>query len=534
MSHRKEQGLLLRWISAITAILLLVGLSPQQAAAADVWQVYKEAQRLENNGQYTKAIAKYNQTLPSFLAKGEYGNAGGMHRRIGDNYVKLGDYDAAVANWDKESEYYLKAGRKQDSIAVRVKADKLRSKVSLYYETSAGRVGNTNFHGAVMEPKNGALLGAYTERDENTHGSGKFYTDGFPALTGKNHAAYLLYFSYGMKLSSIETHIREAKKKGTGLEIAIQPLSGLGVVQDDDYLRQLAKDMAAADIPILLRFANEMNGKWVPWYTTPEIYKEKFRLVANVMHQEAKGKVAMVWAPGSEPEDTIDSYYPGDAYVDWIGVSLYSIYNPVNDPLGQGLDRTSHVDKLAGIYNTYASRKPIFIAEGGISYMYPEKMQDKTGWAVYKLKEFYGTLPMLYPKVKAVFWFNSNYDASRVKYYQLSANAALLQAYKDAVSSPYYLGAFGEESKIAYLPVGWSTVPAATLKLGGYVKTWSPTLAKVTYDIGGKTVGTASAPPWKVNVDFSPYKGKTIDITVKAFDGAGKLATKKVIKTTVQ
>ncbi len=71
------------------------------------------------------------------------------------------------------------------------------------------------------------------------------------------------------------------------------------------------------------------------------------------------------------------------------------------------------LEKVATIYKLYAARKPVFISEGGVAYMYPEKKQDKTDWAVYKTNVFYASLPMLYPKVDS---------SNRIKYYMLSAN----------------------------------------------------------------------------------------------------------------
>lgn len=532
----QRENLLRRGIPLLCVLgLLFTCLFPQPAAASSVWTIYNEAQKLESKGQHEAAIAKYKQTIPMFVKNKEYGNAGGMHRRIAEIMVKLKRYDEAVEQWDQEATYYEKAGRVQDSIAVKNKANKLRSTVKLYVETQAAIKPASKL--APLEPANGALLGAYAEQDPIVHNpsNGKpFYTDQFPVETGKKHAAYLLYFTYGQPLSVIQSHINKAKENGTAIELGLQPLNGMGQVKDDAYLRQLAKDAANAGVPIFIRFANEMNGKWVPWYTTPAVYKQKFQLVAKVFHQEAPDNVAMVWAPNSEPENTINDYYPGDAYVDWVGVSVYSIFNPTDDPLQLGQDRSSHIEKLDTIYRLYAARKPIMISEGAVSYMYPEKRIDKTDWASYRLRELYSTLPMLYPKVKAVFWFDANTDGSRIKYYQLTANQKLLQAYKQSIASPYYLESIGDSSTLAYKAVAGSTVAPAKQQLSGYVKTWSPTVASVKYYIAGREAGSAAAPPWTAAIDFAPYRGKKIDIVVKAFDSSGGLITRKVVTTTVQ
>ncbi|MFD2614929.1 glycoside hydrolase family 26 protein [Paenibacillus gansuensis] len=523
-------------IAAVLAgtMVALASMMPAAVSAETVWDSYNQAVKLETKKDYTGAINKYKTAVPQFLAKKEYGNAGQMHRRIGENYVKLGNYDKAVENWDLESSYYAKVGRTQDSIAVKYKANRLRSSASLYYETAVEPSGGKL---ALLEPANGVLLGAYAEQDPAVHNpkNGKpFYTEQFPILTGKHHAGYLIYFTYGQPLSVIRTHIAKAKANGAALQIGLQPLKGIDEVKDDAYLHQFAKDLKEAGIPFFLRFANEMNGKWVPWYSTPKQYIEKFRIVADVVHQEAPDNVAMVYAPNPEPENTIQDYYPGDAYVDWVGISLYSIFNPKDDPLKLGEDRTSHLGKLDAVYKLFANRKPIMISEGAISYMYPEKMLDKSDWAVYKVHELYGTLPLLYPKIKANFWFDTNHDAARIKYYQLSANARLLQAYKDVIASPYYLGAVGDESSIAYRPMAVGSVPAAKLKVAGYVKTWAPVLSRVTYEINGRKVGEAQLPPWRTDIDFAAYAGKNVAVVVKAYGPSGSLVTTNTVKVTVQ
>ena len=369
----------------------------------------------------------------------------------------------------------------------------------------------------------------------NPQNAKPFYSDAFPEMTGKKHAAYLLYFKYGDSFTKLATHIEYARKNGTALEIRLQPLKGLSEVNDDTYLRQLARDVAAADIPIFMRFANEMNGDWVPWFEKdPKKYIEKFRLVSKVFHEEAPNNVAMVWSPDRLPDYNINDYYPGDDAVDWVGVSLYSIFNPSTDPLKQNEDRSSHVEKFATIYKLYAARKPVFISEGGVAYMYPEKKQDKTDWAVYKTNEFYASLPMLYPKVKAVFWFDSNHDSSnRIKYYMLSANQKLLNAYKQSIANPFYLSSIGDESPVAYKPINNQTVEASVQKVSAYVKTWSATLSKVVYEIGGKPAAAVTQLPWTAAINFAPYKGKKIVVVIKAYN-QNKLVTTQNVSVTVK
>ena len=152
------------------------------------------------------------------------------------------------------------------------------------------------------------------------------------------------------------------------------------------------------------------------------------------------------------------------------------------------------------------------------------------------MKEFYSTLPMVYPKVKAVFWFDSNHDSSaRNKYYLLSANQRLLDGYEKSISNPFYLSGVGDESPVAYKPVSAASgVEPSAQRISAYVKTWSPTLAKVTYSIGGKTVATATSLPWTAGIDFTPYRGKKIQVEMKAYDSKNTLITTQKVPVSVK
>jgi beta-mannanase len=119
--------------------------------------------------------------------------------------------------------------------------------------------------------------------------------------------------------------------EGNAVQIAFEPNGGLSAVEDGEYIRKWARDARESGAPILLRWACEMNGNWVAWHGNPELYKEKFRLIAGIMKEEAPN-VAMVWAPNDIPHVPgnplydIHGYYPGDEYTDWVGIDFYGVY----------------------------------------------------------------------------------------------------------------------------------------------------------------------------------------------------------------
>jgi hypothetical protein len=98
----------------------------------------------------------------------------------------------------------------------------------------------------------------------------------------------------------------------------------------DGYIREFADGIKALGYPVALRFAHEMNGFWYPWSTNvngnkPGDYVKAWRHVHDIFAAAGATNVVWVWSPnvayaGSTKLSTL---YPGDAYVDWIGLSGY-------------------------------------------------------------------------------------------------------------------------------------------------------------------------------------------------------------------
>ncbi|MGM0375752.1 MAG: glycosyl hydrolase [Bacteroidota bacterium] len=76
--------------------------------------------------------------------------------------------------------------------------------------------------------------------------------------------------------------------------------------------------------PVVFRLFHEMNGGWFWWGTeasqhSPELYKDFFRLTVDYL-KEHSNLVLFSWSP-NHPFNT--DYYPGNAYVDVVGVDMY-------------------------------------------------------------------------------------------------------------------------------------------------------------------------------------------------------------------
>lgn len=290
---------------------------------------------------------------------------------------------------------------------------------------------------AKFEPAVGCYVGAFIELDYNVQGTNGADIEKFEDLTKKKHASYFTYVGYGRPFP--RDWVEKVKKAGAAPQIAFEPNNGLEEVQDDAYLRAWAKDAARAQCPIFLRWASEMNGPWCVWHKDPAQYIEKFRLLTQVMREEAPN-VAMVWTPFAEPQRLIAQFYPGDEWVDWIGMNIYSVYVNNGDPTRPAFDKDP-VTWLKFLYDNYPN-KPIHISEFAATLRCKGSGdKDTVDFAIEKMTRFYTAIKDEFPRVKSVNWFC--WDTIRGKkannnYSFLSDGRALL-AYRNLVSSDYFL-----------------------------------------------------------------------------------------------
>jgi mannan endo-1,4-beta-mannosidase len=139
----------------------------------------------------------------------------------------------------------------------------------------------------------------------------------------------------------------------------------------DAYIRASADLIKTLNCPIAIRLDQEVNGDWYPWaINTPGMnnsaadYVAMWRHVWQIFASEGVTNVLWVWSPNvqslSHPNlPDLSASYPGDSYVDWVGVDGY-IYNNPNETFYQLFQPT--VDQL----KTFVDDKPWIVAECGV------------------------------------------------------------------------------------------------------------------------------------------------------------------------
>jgi mannan endo-1,4-beta-mannosidase len=97
----------------------------------------------------------------------------------------------------------------------------------------------------------------------------------------------------------------------------------------DAYITQFGRAVRALNLPVVISFGHEMNGNWYPWgvgQTSAADFVAAWRHIHNLFTAAGASNVIWLWNPNvisALPQVQLQPYYPGDAYVDWVGVTGY-------------------------------------------------------------------------------------------------------------------------------------------------------------------------------------------------------------------
>lgn len=151
-----------------------------------------------------------------------------------------------------------------------------------------------------------------------------------------------------------------------GRDQSLYSLASIAAGQHDPDLSRWGTQLSAWPYPILLRFAQEMNGTWYPWSigvngNTSEDYRAAWSRMHSVISGQAP-EVRFVWAPNAITEGTRDftDCYPGAEVVDYLGLDGYN-WGPIPGHQWQSAAKlfSNSLEALGRL------RQPILISEVG-------------------------------------------------------------------------------------------------------------------------------------------------------------------------
>ncbi|GAA2848397.1 hypothetical protein Acy02nite_02010 [Actinoplanes cyaneus] len=218
----------------------------------------------------------------------------------------------------------------------------------------------------------------------------------------------------------------------------------------DGYITARAREFAAVRLPILVRWAHEFNGNWYPWGIAnngadPSRYVRAYRHVHDLVEAAGARNVQWVWAfnNGSSPDEAYNdpaAAYPGDDYVDWVGIDGYNWgFGPSWDPAGDhwtSFDAT--FDAAYAKARAVAPDRPVMLGE----FASGEDGGDKAQW----LRDLNTTLATgAYPELKLLTYF----DVIKEEAWSPSSSPAALAAFTSWVHQRYMSGQGHQLARVA-------------------------------------------------------------------------------------
>jgi beta-mannanase len=210
------------------------------------------------------------------------------------------------------------------------------------------------------------------------------------------------------------------------------PLSQIAAGDYDGYITASAQLAAAWKGTVFIRFAHEMNlpgslfGNGIAGQT-PADYIAAWRHVVTIFRDNGATNVQWVWSPNvyCNGQCPFTQFYPGDSYVNWVGLDGYNYGPSLNNPW------TSLLNIFQGSYAaiTALTKKPLMIAETASA----ETGGSKAAWIT---QGFLTDIPTYLPRVRAVVWFNRVKETD----WRVNSSATSLAAWEAVVSSPLYAG----------------------------------------------------------------------------------------------
>ena len=184
----------------------------------------------------------------------------------------------------------------------------------------------------------------------------------------------------------------------------------------DKYILDFVRILKSYDKPVFLRFGHEFDNPQYPWSqvgdNSPAEFIAAWKHLHSVIKSEGANKIILVWNPWKA--ETMADYYPGDDYVDWIGITLLN-YEYLNS------DGKYH--PFENLYQPFSeglrgfTRKPVMLAEFG-SLNLDNRQED---W----IKNAMNSIKINHKEISAIVMFNSAFDKN------IPVNGSYTKSYLD-------------------------------------------------------------------------------------------------------
>ena len=377
------------------------------------------------------------------------------------------------------------------------------------------------YFGAKLEPRSGVYFGTLTENNDEI----------------KNFPTLLSYMEFDSRQPNlyVPSYRMVTANKDMNVMLAWNVANADTIRNIDsytDYIERILKILSEYGNNFYIRFAGEMNDAEIG---AGEEYVRAFRKVADMIHKY--DNLATVWSPialGSLVKPFKD-YYPGDEYVDWIGISSYQINylwgnrDTANDNkmafmTGQYAWQTNSIKPMIKFMNDNNIKKPIMISEGGVANrnIFGE---DTYNWTAKRLRNMYWDLIMEYPQVKMINYFNTQVPGE-TEFFNFVGNTALINIVNEAASSGAYIR-LDSDSAFSFKKIqDTATLTGPEIPL--YAHAYAANVENITveYYVDGRKIGSSDTSPNKASLNLNTLSDGSHTLEVRSLNGSEQLNSK--------
>lgn len=205
----------------------------------------------------------------------------------------------------------------------------------------------------------------------------------------------------------------------------------------DDYLNSLAISFKEYNFPVLFRLNNEMNGGWVTYSAfhigkDTDLYINCWKYIYNKFKDHEVNNLIFVWNPNelSFPNFAYNhylNYYPGDEYVDIVGLTAYNTGNYYEGEIWRSFN-----DAYDHFYYEYENQfeHPFMITE----FSCADIGGDKVAW----FDDMFNKIHQ-YDRIKlAILWNGQDFDMTKEektisRNYRLDLNKDVINSIKNGL-----------------------------------------------------------------------------------------------------
>jgi endoglucanase len=311
------------------------------------------------------------------------------------------------------------------------------------------------------------FAGAFLGDDRSTPAAIAAAIEDFAGLTGGRPALIKTFLRLGDDFSAAGWPGRVARNIHDGgatnfiaLDLDVRAhdgnlLEALAAGEADRDIRATARGLAGIDGVVLVELGWEMNGDWgYAWQgavnggdrEAPGRFAAAWRRIVDLFRAEGADNVRWVFSPntgnpvggdaaGEEHWNWYGNYYPGDAYVDYVGVHGFngpSVWGGPDRPFEKLFDGPEMGAMLSDLERRFA--KPIIIGEFATQ---ESGDGSKATWIEQAYRDMLEN-----PSVVGAVWFHMDKEAD----WRVDSSDAALRAYRRAVSAPRVSEAFADVS----------------------------------------------------------------------------------------